>query len=276
MSLRQDKSRTFPESPTVCHENEWSKDKSSPQGSMLRRKVRDKLYERYVSTQASESSGEEEFLTLRAYFGKFLPKNKEAKILDLGCGSGNFLAWLHSLGYESAVGVDKSLEQIERGKAFGIKNLILGDAREFLGEHQGHFDAIFARDVLEHCAKEEALELVALIQKSLREEGRFVCQTLNGESLLTGRLLYADLTHETAFTWRSIRQLCLMAGFKYVKAYPQRPVIKGVKSCIRYCLWMGIETCLRIYLLAATGTSKGIFTQDILILASCSIPDKRR
>ncbi|MDP3725179.1 MAG: class I SAM-dependent methyltransferase [Nanoarchaeota archaeon] len=225
------------------------------------------LYETYASTQAIECPGEEEFGALRAYFGKFLPREKRAEILDVGCGSGNFLVWLHSLGYEGAVGVDVSEEQIERGKGLGIKNLILGDAREFLRENQNRFDVIFARDFLEHFTKEETLELMTLVRESLKYGGFFMGQTLNGESLLAGRLFYGDLTHETAFTWRSVRQLCLAAGFSKIETYPQRPVIKGIKSFVRYCIWMGIETCLRIYLLAATGAGKGIFTQDILFKA---------
>lgn len=229
--------------------------------------LRHRWYKQYASTQALECPGKEEFSTLRAYFGKFLPKNKKAEICDLGCGSGNFLSWLHSLGYENAMGVDKSQEQIERGRGRGIKNIILGDAKEFLSARPNHFDAIFARDVLEHFPKEKALKLVTLIRQSLKEGGVFVCQTLNGESLLAGRLFYADLTHETAFTWRSIRQMCLLAGFSNIETYPQRPVVKGVKSLTRYCLWLGIETCLRAYLLAATGDAKGIFTQDILFKA---------
>mgnify|MGYP001599530865 CR=1 FL=1 len=228
---------------------------------------RDKLYERYATTQALEDPGREEFSTLRAYFGKFLPREKEAEILELGCGNGNFLAWLHSLGYENSSGVDISTEQIERGNALGVKNLILQDAHEFLRERKNCFDIIFARDFLEHIPKGEIVELATLIRNSLKEGGVFVCQTLNGESLLAGRLFYGDLTHETAFTWRSIRQICLVAGFTGVETYPQKPVLKGVKSFIRYCLWLMIERALRIYLLAATGDAKGIFTQDILFRA---------
>ena len=225
------------------------------------------LYEKYASTQAIECPGEEELGTLCAYFGKFLPQEKDAKILDLGCGSGNFIAWLQGLGYTNTKGVDISKEQIERGESRGIKNLMLADAKEFLRGREHQFDVIFARDFLEHFPKEEVLELATLIHKALKEKGYLVGQTLNGESLLAGRLLFSDLTHEMAFTWRSIRQLCLVSRFLSVKTYPQRPVVKEVKSLARYCVWMGIELCLRVYLLAATGTSKGIFTQDILFKA---------
>ena len=202
-----------------------------------------------------------------AYFGKFLPQKKDAKILDLGCGSGNFIAWLEKLGYADTKGVDISEEQIERGKSRGIKNLILADAKEFLRGREHQFDVIFARDFLEHFPKEEVLELSSLIHRALKEKGYLVGQTLNGESLLAGRLLFSDLTHETAFTWRSIRQLCLVVGFSRVEIHPQRPVIKGIKSFIRHCVWMCIEIALRIYLLSATGTAKGIFTQDIVFKA---------
>lgn len=228
---------------------------------------KEKLYERYASTQALESSESEDGPTLRAYFLKHLPENKEEKILDLGCGSGGFVGWLRALGYEKAEGVDKSKEQIELGRARGGKNLILGDAREHLQKHEGQYDLIVARDILEHVTKEEALELMRLAREALREGGRIVVQALNGESLLAGRLLYGDLTHETAYTWRSARQLCLASDFGKPKVYPQRPVVKGVKSLVRYGIWMGIETGLRLYLLAATGTAKGYFTQDILFVA---------
>ena len=200
-------------------------------------------------------------------FNTYINSKKNINILDIGCGSGGLIYWLQKLGYGNSLGIDISEEQVEAAKRLGIKNVERGDAETFLGENRGRFDAIFARDVLEHFPKEKIIPLLENIHKSLRQDGVFIAQTVNAENWLWGRLRHGDFTHEVAFTASSIRQVLAVAGFKKVDVYPQRPVIHGVKSLMRSVLWMGWEIFSRFLLAVETGSSEGIFTQNLIVIA---------
>jgi len=235
---------------------------------------RDKFYSKYVSAQTSLLYGEEnlnsikfQFSFWRGYFGKFLPDNKEVKILDIGCGNGGFVYWLREIGYKNAGGIDISAEQIELAQKMGIKNIFQADIKEFLKDKKESYDIIFARDVLEHFNKEEIIDVLDLIFNSLKRGGVFICQTVNAENLFYGRLRYGDFTHEIAFTKDSLAQIFGLTGFRGIKIYSQPPVVHGLKSLSRYLLWKCVEHCLRFYLLIEIGSAKGIFTPAIIGVA---------
>ncbi len=246
---------------------------------------RDKLYSKYVSTQTSRLYGKQNFDSIKkqfpawqSYFGKFLPQNKNVKILDIGCGNGGFVYWLQRLGYQNAEGIDISKEQIEVAQKLGIKNIRQEDIKKFLNfgtsdvlgtsEVQSiKYDIIFCRDVLEHFNKEEILDILEKIYKILNNNGVLVIQAPNAESSFSGKIRYGDFTHEISFTETSIRQILLATGFREITIYSQPPVIHGLKSLIRYLLWRLIELKLRFYLLVETGSSQGIFTQNLIAVA---------
>ena len=235
---------------------------------------RDKLYRVYASSHTSHLYGKETLGTIRggyrawsAYFGGMLPGNKEARILDIGCGTGSFVNWLHESGYPNAEGIDVSEEQIGIGKNLGIGNIKEGDLRETLKAAASGYDAIVARDVLEHFNKEEILEVLELVFRALRPGGVFIAQTLNGESPFSGRLRYGDFTHETCFTKSSMEQVLSWAGFSRVNVHPQGPVAHGFVSFVRSVLFALAEYCLRGYLLLETGSSGGVLTQNLIVAA---------
>ena len=93
---------------------------------MSENKFHRRLYNQYVSTHTSHLYGEttingieRQFPAWKWYYGKFLIKDKSAKILDAGCGNGGFLYFLRSLGYENTAGIDISREQVEVSKRLG-------------------------------------------------------------------------------------------------------------------------------------------------------------
>lgn len=60
-----------------------------------------------------------------------LPQNKNAKILDLGCGMGFCLYWLKRKGYENIIGIDLSAEMVEVAKKKTNANVILVEDSSF-------------------------------------------------------------------------------------------------------------------------------------------------
>lgn len=200
-----------------------------------------------------------------AYFGKFLPTEKNAVIAELGCGFGEFVLWLQSLGFAKASGVDISEEQVALANHFKIPNIECGDILKFLEGKENQFDVLFARDVIEHFPKDEALMILDSCLNALKRGGILVLLTPNAESPFSGRCIYRDFTHDIAFTPSSIEQVARVTGFKEVEVYATGPVIHGFFSFIRYILWKIVECGIRFYLLIEIGSAEIVATQSMVI-----------
>lgn len=84
---------------------------------------KNKFYSQYVSVHTRPLYGEQslddikkQFPAWQAYFGKFLSEDRNARIIDLGCGNGGFVYWLQKNGYQNVEGIDISEEQVEVAK----------------------------------------------------------------------------------------------------------------------------------------------------------------
>ena len=125
------------------------------------------IYDNYISNHNKSLYGETNISKIKAYFpvlnhyyGRHIPADKNARILDLGCGDGNSVYWLQQLGYKNTCGIDFSAEQIAKGKSMGIENLQNGDLLKYLSDNKTEFDVIMAKDVLEHFTKDEVFDLI--------------------------------------------------------------------------------------------------------------------
>lgn len=164
---------------------------------------------------------------VRPAFREFLPENRESPILNVGCGSGALVWWLHSRGYANAAGIDLSQDQIAAGHALEIVNLFNEGLAEHLERCASRYSLIFLRDVIEHIAPDELLDFMDLVHSALGSEGRMVLQTPNASSPFFGRVLYGDFSHEHAFTASSLSQIPLLSGFEGLCSNPSSPACRG-------------------------------------------------
>jgi SAM-dependent methyltransferase len=205
----------------------------------------------------------------RKFYTPYLPAKKDARILDLGSGNGEFLYLLQRAGYETAAGVDLDPKQVEDGRKLGVKNLNCGDARKVLRDSLGQIDFISAMSILEHFPKDQLFDLLKLIWAALRPGGRFLCQVPNAATFYLP-LFFMDFTHETPFAPASLKQALEMAGFVDVRVSGIGPVVHGVKSGIRLVLWKVIEAWLRSIQTIEGGPTNDlcrIFTATIFAVA---------
>ena len=229
------------------------------------------IYDNYISNHNKKLYGTMSLSKITAYFpvlnhyyGRHLPIDKNARILDLGCGDGNSVYWLQQLGYKNASGIDFSKEQIEHGRSMGIENLQNADIIEYLSDNKNEFDVIIAKDVIEHFTKDEVFEILQLINKNLKKGGRFIMQVPNGQGLFYTSIFYGDYTHEMAYTESSVNQIILNTGFRESTCYPTGPIPTGFKATIRFMLWKIKVIQLKFWKMVETGNPKGIFTQNII------------
>jgi len=232
------------------------------------------IYKSYVSNQTKPLYGElslksiEEQFSLWDYMYQiFLPTNKLARILDMGCGAGAFVYYLQNRGFKHIEGIDISDEQIKTGRKLGIENIHLGNIIDWIEERKDQYDLIIARDVLEHFSKQEVFDILEQSYKSLKNNGKMMIQVPNGEGIWHEKIFYGDFTHETIFSEDSIRQIFLYAGFSKVSSYPLEFPSGKVKSWLRKIAWRCMVYHQRFRRWIATGNGSGILTPNLLAIA---------
>jgi SAM-dependent methyltransferase len=201
---------------------------------------------------------------------RHFPQDRNAKILDLGCGHGALIHLARQAGYRNIRGVDGSPEQVAAAKELCIEGVERDDAMEALPKEPNEaLDCLIAFDLIEHFNRNELILLVDEVHRVLRPEGRWIIHTVNAESPFGMRSRYWDLTHELAFTRISLSQLLLSSEFSRVECYEDQPVPHGAKSTVRWVLWQFIRNLLHFYLAVETGNIDhyAIFSQNIIAVA---------
>jgi 2-polyprenyl-3-methyl-5-hydroxy-6-metoxy-1,4-benzoquinol methylase len=154
----------------------------------------------------------------------WLPANKNARILDFGCGWGKQLMSLWCAGFHDLEGVELVPEQA-RVTMEGVNGkfpVYCMDGRQFVRSRPATYDLVILNDVIEHVPVSESVPLLQGICDALVPGGRIVVRTPNMSSLLAGYSRYMDLTHVTGFTEISIVQVLEQAGFvdhQFVREY---------------------------------------------------------
>src|SRR3954467_1242433 len=108
----------------------------------------------YTDAEAARSKHEQRVPYYRWYTRGWLPSSRETRVLDIGCGSGQFLYFLREEGYTGATGIDLDRDQVAVARSLGLdaRCLPIGD---FLRENPGDYGLILMLDILEHFTREE-------------------------------------------------------------------------------------------------------------------------
>lgn len=183
----------------------------------------DRLHGDYHAHLADVSGqSEDTFRAASAYYRAelrtLLPKDRTARIAEVGCGFGHLLRFLAESGYSDLTGcdLDAKLAAATAGRLRGRANVVHREARAFLQDHCGRFDLVLAFDLLEHFDLEGALAFATAARESLRPGGIAVFRTPNMANVLGGYSRFMDLTHRIGFTEQSAGQLLRAAGFAEV------------------------------------------------------------
>ncbi len=161
----------------------------------------------------------------------WLPAERRGRLLDVGCGSGAFLAEMKHLGWRVS-GVEPDPEAAARARS------VLGDADVFIGELEeaplaaGSFDAITLSHVLEHVR--DPLATLRACGRLLKEDGWLVVATPNARSLGSRWFKqhwrgWEPPRHLHLFDPRSLRLLAEAAGFRVRRI--------ATPSAAAYYLW---------------------------------------
>ena len=180
------------------------------------------------------------------------------KLLDVGCGRGEFLKGFKDLGMEAS-GLDIS----ESAKKYnpGIDIRVADVEKEKLPYPDGYFDVVFSKSNIEHLRDPERFMTQA--RRILKNGGKLIVLTPDWEEVY--RTFYEDYTHRTPFTVTSLTDIMTMFEFKDIEVvkFRQLPLVWKFPALKVFCPilsffypWLKSQKAVR-------------FSKEIMLLGYC-------
>lgn len=142
---------------------------------------------------------------------------RDANILDFGCGFGQMMAALKESGYSRLEGADINVAAIEHLRK---QQMIVHDLTrepDFYESRAGIYDYVIMSHVLEHFPKEKIVDQLRLLKKLIKAGGALIVMVPNAQSNTGCYWAYEDFTHHVLFTAGSLRYVLKAAGFNSIK-----------------------------------------------------------
>lgn len=189
-------------------------------------------------------------------YGSFLPANRAARILDIGCGDGQFLYFLKEAGYSQIEGIDTSDDRLELCRRYVTPSVHCSEGQAWFRDHPEAYDVIVCNHLVEHLPGDTLYEFMELMTKSLKPGGRLIITTPNANSPWAGWNLYNDLTHCRLFTVDSLTQLLSLFGLTS-QMHPDGAVPIDVGSTLRWLAWKIFEPWIKFRFRIEIGGTRG-------------------
>lgn len=172
-----------------------------------------------------------------------LPANTKSRIVDVGCGWGQFLWWLKGRGFTAIEGVDLGPAQVKQCQSLGFEARQTSDSAVFLKERPAQFDLITMHHIIEHVDTSVGLNLLRAAHNALKPGGRIIVQTPNMNAVSAGYLRHIEMTHVTGYTDSSLAETLIMAGFQNVQVFGSKTPFSLAP---RRLLWLGMQSASRL------------------------------
>jgi SAM-dependent methyltransferase len=173
---------------------------------------------------------------------RLLPAARDAAILDLGCGWGQFLWWLKLREYTGGRGIDVGHQQVDYCRSLGLDAIRVDSSLQYLHHHPSTFDRITLNHVIEHMPASVGLDLLQACREALKEGGSVIVQTPNMSAVSAAFSRYIEISHVTGFTQNSLLQILQLAGFSEVRVFGNRTPFKRT---LRRMVWLAVRASAR-------------------------------
>ena len=231
---------------------------------------RNKLFENYLSDHFGRIANPDHYRRSKISYvehnyKKYLPKHRDARILDIGPGFGEVMEWLvREQHYTNVQAIDLSAEIVAFcNMRLPNSTLLVENTDEFLVENLGKYDCIFMLHVLEHVPKQEVIPLLRNIRNALTPSGCLIVEVPNMANPFIGLYTrYADFTHESGFTDPSLEFVLRSADFSRIDVFGLKLPMNRFSRVLQFLIQtplIGILTLIyRIYGLRPKALSSSV------------------
>ena len=219
------------------------------------RNFREVLYSQYSASFGGAKRHDPELAFRMFEAGGRLPAvAKDAPIADLGCGKGEWLAWLKSRGFTALRGFDLSAEELAFAADIPVE---CGEVVEQLSASRWkeHFALLHAKDIIEHLTKQEVVDFLLACYQALQPGGWLWISTFNAQGIFSTATRYGDFTHESGFTPTSLAQVLRACGFEVESVTGFHLCPATLRGTLRRALWVPVAFLGRMILRARHGGS---------------------
>lgn len=169
-------------------------------------------YYAYLREQSLSST--ESLLGVLRFYLPYLEEHH--RVLDIGCGHGEFLEMLIAAGHEAA-GVDIDPGMVTACRAKGL-DVTEADVLEWLPTQAGRFDAIFSSNVMEHLPAPVVAQVIKAAYAALRPGGLLLIGVPNPESIVVQlHEFWRDATHVRLYSNQILAFFFADAGFEAIQ-----------------------------------------------------------
>lgn len=179
---------------------------------------------RYAGFENRYRGSEQEIKKQQASYVSYFKKG--GKVLDLGCGRGEFIEILEENGIE-AEGIDINGQMIEICRDKGL-NCQKADILKKLAEYEDRtLGGIFSSQVIEHLSPSYLRRMIELAYFKLSPASHIVLETINSASVFSlVQIYFLDLSHQKPIHPQTLKFLLESTGFEKVEIKYSFPLEK--------------------------------------------------
>jgi SAM-dependent methyltransferase len=193
-----------------------------------------------------------------------IPKDRQARILVIGCGPGYLVNLLRNEGYTNVLGIDSFPDKVAHARRHDL-NCQVARAFGFLATSPEPWDVIVAEQEINHLTKDEIVQFLDLCRDRLRDGGTLVIHAINGAHPIVGsESRWGNFDHYNAWTGYSLNQVMERGKFEDVEVFPLNLYV-FYRNPLNYLalLW---DTAFRLFFLVCfrmVGKSNTLFSKKI-------------
>lgn len=209
--------------------------------------------------------------SLEHNYSPWLPADRSAAILDLGCGDGRVLRFLSSKGYCNVLGVDRdacSLASV--GDLAGVSVEVTDVDANYLQLWRGRFRLIILRQMIYYIDRGDILNFMAALKNALDDDGVIIVEFFNAALLSSRMTELKDPFIRTAYTEQAIQRLFTATGLHTRHVGAERRSICGLRSLVYAALRASWITLLKVIYILERGIDNElprIYTKSIIAVA---------
>lgn len=215
-----------------------------------------------------------EFADLDANYVRWLPANRDAAVLDVGCGTGRVLAFLSARGYLLIEGFDRDAGAAATARArVGVPVAVEEDWTRVLAVRPHAFDLVIAKDVLYYLAPDAVTPHLELVRGALRPGGRVIVEVFNGAAFTGPFVAYKDEAIRWIPTEHTLRRYLERAGFAEISILPHAQPATSVRRRlfnVAGAMWRALLRAAYLVERGADEANPRILTTKIIAVAQAS------
>ena len=147
---------------------------------------------------------------------RFCQKEKDVRILDIGCGTGFAVNALLAASYANTRGIDATTALVETARSRGLPVEFVkeDETEQVLRSISGTLDTALLFEVVEHLERDRQIGFLQSVRGDMKPSGLFLCQVPNAPRINAAYLRFNDRTHRCLFTASSLTFASESGGFR--------------------------------------------------------------